>query len=111
MEFEGSCPQLDAVGLVVLKGLLSFSINKGEPLFIWSVLYLQVFDRNLDGNQGKVIITRSNGALMTLHTHIYCFSRPKKSFLIIQEFLSTFPVYLVGNVNYQCIFLKYFFLL
>uniref|UniRef100_B9ND12 Uncharacterized protein n=1 Tax=Populus trichocarpa TaxID=3694 RepID=B9ND12_POPTR len=26
----------------------SFSINKGEPIFIWSVLDLQVFDRNLD---------------------------------------------------------------
>ena len=74
MEFEGSCTQLDAVGLVVLK-VLSFSINKGEPLFIWSVLYLHVFDRNLDGNQGKVIITPSNGAaLMTLHTSILFFT-------------------------------------
>jgi len=45
-------------------------------------------------------------------THIYnCFSRPKKSFLIIQKFLSTFPVYLVGNVNDQCILFKYFFIL
>ena len=29
------------------KRSFSFSINKGEPIFIWSVLYLQVIDRNL----------------------------------------------------------------
>ncbi|KAJ6881260.1 hypothetical protein NC651_027965 [Populus alba x Populus x berolinensis] len=81
MEFEVSCTQLDVVGLVVLKGLsLYLSINKGEPLFICSVLYLQVFDRNLDGNQGRVIITPSNGALMTLHTYILFFTTQKVFF-------------------------------
>jgi len=80
MEVEGSCTQLDAVGLVVLK-VLSFSINKGEPIFIWSVLDLQVLDRKLDGNQGKVIITPSNGAaLMTLHTSILFFTTQKVFF-------------------------------
>jgi hypothetical protein len=43
---------------------------------------------------------------MTLHTYIIVFHDPKRSFSIIQEFLSTFPVYLVSNVNYQCIFFK-----
>ena len=40
-------------------------------------------------------------------THVSFFTT-QKSFLIIQKFLSTFPVYLVGNVYDQCIFLKIF---
>ena len=93
MEFEGSCTQ-KAVGLVFLfqhqQGRTNLHLVCPWPPSLRSELGWKPRQSH---NYAKQWSSTNDFA------HIYCFSLPKKSFLIIQKFLSTFPVHLVGNVN------------